>query len=87
MIFEQGTSSDQSSQGHWGACCLMSMGDCAGDAVMGMIVTHLVVASTSSGDCETLHNRRKIMVIFCPKASLHLLLHHMFACKICPGLP
>ena len=31
---------------------------------MGMIVTHLVVASTSSGDCETLHNRRKIMVDF-----------------------
>ena len=33
-----------------------------GDAVMGMVVTQLVFASTLSGDCETLHNRRKVMV-------------------------
>ena len=29
---------------------------------MGMVVTQLVFASTLSGDCETLHNRRKVMV-------------------------
>ncbi|CAL5221385.1 g3568 [Coccomyxa viridis] len=32
-----------------------------GDAVMGMVVTHLVFASTSCADCETLHDRRKVM--------------------------
>lgn len=40
----------------------------AGDAIMGMIVTHLVFSSTSNGDCETLHDRRKVMVR--PAASL-----------------
>ena len=34
----------------------------AGDAVIGMAVTHLVFASTSSADCQTLHDRRKVMV-------------------------
>ena len=29
---------------------------------MGMVVTHLVFASTSCADCETLHDRRKVMV-------------------------
>ena len=29
---------------------------------MGMIVTHLVFSFTSNGDCETLHDRRKVMV-------------------------
>ena len=34
----------------------------AGDAIMGMIVTHLVFSFTSNGDCETLHDRRKVLV-------------------------
>lgn len=29
---------------------------------MGMIVTHLVYSFTSNGDCETLHDRRKVLV-------------------------
>ena len=37
---------------------------------MGMVVTQLVFASTLSGDTETLHNRRKVMVrlagAYCP---------------------
>jgi len=61
----------------------MGMGDCAGDAVMGMIVTHLVIASTSSEDCETLHNRRRIMVDFLPQgffaltAPLHVCMQNL----------
>ena len=43
-------------------CCMQSMHVRAGDAVMGMVVTHLVFASTSCADCETLHDRRKVMV-------------------------
>ena len=60
-----GASWDLASQGHQAACCLMSNNTDAGDAVMSMAVTHLVFASTSIGDCETLHDRRKVMVSHC----------------------
>ena len=29
---------------------------------MGMVVTHLVYSFTSNKDCETLHDRRKVLV-------------------------
>lgn len=47
--------------GAW-ALGVLQMACGAGDAVMGMIVTQLVFASTTSGDTETLHDRRKVMV-------------------------
>ena len=37
---------------------------------MGMVVTHLVFASTSCADCETLHDRRKVMVSIRPARPL-----------------
>ena len=50
---------------------------------MGMVVTQLVFASTLSGDCETLHNRRKVMVrqadvccLILARKGLHAVYYH-----------
>lgn len=48
-----------------GSCLLSDVNMGVGDAAMGMVISHLIFASTSCADCETLHDRRKVMVTLC----------------------
>ena len=68
------------------SCLLFDVSMGVGDAAMGMVVSHLVFASSNCADCETLHDRRKVMVTLCaakPLRTGETKLPHILACRLC----